>query len=126
MTSLHQLRTHPEFVEGCFACKVGSLQFATAPTNDTQARQHDFQTRFAAEFHNGDREAYRRLRRDGLQPPRIAGSAHLEKHASTRFEVESGAVTDNAKGLKAALAMCADGGMDPLKAVTTPAPPTEG
>ncbi len=24
--SLHQLRTHPEFVEGCFGCKAATLE----------------------------------------------------------------------------------------------------
>lgn len=39
-----------------------------------------------------DREAYRRLRQNGLQPPRIDGCAVLEKHATTKAEVETGAV----------------------------------
>lgn len=37
-----------------------------------------------------DMPAYKRLREDGLQPPRIDGCADLEVNASTRFEVESG------------------------------------
>lgn len=120
MASLHQRRTHPQYVEGCFACKVGGLQLAVAPTNDAQVKQYDFQSGFAAEFHNGDREAYRRLRADGLQPPRIAGSAHLERHAETRFEVETGGVFSHADRplMNAALDLCADSGMDPMKPVT--------
>jgi len=39
-----------------------------------------------------DREAYRRLRQNGLQPPRIDGCAVLEKHATTKTEIETGAV----------------------------------
>lgn len=27
MTTLHQIQTHPEFVEGCFGCKAGTLRF---------------------------------------------------------------------------------------------------
>lgn len=121
--SLHRRQVHALYVEGCFGCKVGGLQIATSPTNETQQRQHEFQTRFAAEFHNGDREAYRRLRANGVQPPRIAGSADLEKHANTRFEIESGYVTDNPGGLRDAMSVLADSGIDPLKAVTTPTPP---
>lgn len=37
-----------------------------------------------------DRDAYHRLRMDGLQPKTINGAARLEQHADTRFEVESG------------------------------------
>jgi len=37
-----------------------------------------------------DMPAYKRLREQGLQPPRIDGCAKLEAQADTRFEVESG------------------------------------
>lgn len=37
-----------------------------------------------------DRDAYKRLRGDGLQPPHVGGSDHLEKHASLPIEVEMG------------------------------------
>lgn len=37
-----------------------------------------------------DREAYRRLRRDGLQPPHVNGSADLERDATMPIEVEMG------------------------------------
>ena len=118
--SLHRRRVHPQPVDGCFGCKVSTLQFATEPTNDTQRAQHRFQTRFAAEFHNGDREAYRRLRADGLQPPRIAGSAHLERHATTRFEVETGNVARDTKALTGALRIAGDNGFDPFTPATKP------
>lgn len=37
-----------------------------------------------------DRDAYKRLRQDGLQPPQIDGCAQLEQRATTATEVESG------------------------------------
>lgn len=37
-----------------------------------------------------DREAYKRLRDQGLQPKHIDGSARLEATASDRFEIEMG------------------------------------
>lgn len=40
-----------------------------------------------------DRDAYKRLRSDGLQPPQIDGCAQLEKRATTPTEVESGQLT---------------------------------
>lgn len=39
-----------------------------------------------------DRPAYKRLRKNGLQPPQIKGCAELEKKAATKFEVESGRI----------------------------------
>lgn len=39
-----------------------------------------------------DLDAYKRLRRDGLQPPQIDGSARIEKRATTASQVESGHV----------------------------------
>lgn len=118
--SLHRRTVHPDYVEGCWGCKVSTLQLATEPTNDEQARQYRFQGNFAAEFTNGDREAYRRLRADGLQPPRIAGSAHLERHATTRYEVESGQVSTEPHRLRDALTFCDDAGLSPLEPSITP------
>lgn len=114
--SLHRRRVHPDYVEGCAGCKFGTVHLSPAAmaTRIEADRDYRFQTNFAAEFHNGDREAYRRLRADGLQPPRIAGSAHLERHATTAFEVTAGAVTSEPRKLRDALALCEDGGFDPL------------
>jgi hypothetical protein len=39
-----------------------------------------------------DRDAYARLRKDGLHPGHIGGSDHLEKHATLPIEVEMGHV----------------------------------
>lgn len=113
--SLHRKRVHPTPVEGCFGCKLSTLQIGRRTHG--QERQTEFQRQWAAEFHNGDREAYRRLRADGLQPPTIRGSAHLERHAETAFEVESGGVFPEAdrKKMTAALKVAADGGFDPLR-----------
>lgn len=45
-----------------------------------------------------DRDAYARLRRDGLHPGHVAGSDHLEKHASLPIEVETGWVAKTKQG----------------------------
>ncbi len=42
-----------------------------------------------------DGAAYRRLRRNGLQPHRVAGSAALEAKAGEAIEVEMGRVATN-------------------------------
>lgn len=39
-----------------------------------------------------DREAYRRMRRDGVQPRSVNGAAHIERYAETRHEVEMGQI----------------------------------
>lgn len=118
--SLHRQRVHPQYQEGCWGCRVGTIQFATAPTNDQRRAAYEGQHRWAAEFHNGDREAYKRLRADGVQPPTIAGSAALERGADTEFEIATGAVSRHRKELATALRAAADSGVDPLKAATTP------
>lgn len=40
----------------------------------------------------GDLDAYKRLRRQGLQPPRIDGCKTLEAQAVTRDEIQTGAL----------------------------------
>lgn len=54
--SLHRLRTHPDFVEGCFGCKASTLNFP-----DMHIR---------AWSHANDKElgAYQSARKDGIQP----------------------------------------------------------
>mgnify|MGYP001318072177 CR=1 FL=1 len=48
-----------------------------------------------------DMAAYKRLRSEGLQPKGISGSAHVERHAGTQWEVQSGTVlTGNKKDIK--------------------------
>lgn len=88
--TLHQRRTHPVPVDGCFACKLGSVMLApsVAATTDWGAaalREKNKEKRWAA-----DMPAYKRLRQQGYQPPSIDGSANLESNASSRFEIESG------------------------------------
>lgn len=39
-----------------------------------------------------DMAAYKRLRSEGVQPKGIDGSAHIEKHASTKWEAQAGTV----------------------------------
>lgn len=42
-----------------------------------------------------DLEAYKRLRMNGLQPPRVDGSARLESEAVTPVEIQTGVVSAN-------------------------------
>jgi len=58
--SLHQLQVHPEFVEDCFGCKVGTLQLSPGETN----------SRLNISTRKWDKElqAYRDARAQGIQP----------------------------------------------------------
>lgn len=110
-------------VEGCGPCRWRSVQLSAAATptrTETKPGQRAFMQNFAAEFHNGDREAYKRLRGNNVQPPRIAGSARLEALAETQYEVESGEIAQNPKALREALKIASDGGFNPLVPATTP------
>ena len=49
-------------------------------------------TKKADKAKDADMAAYKRLRKSGMQPPKINGAAHLEKHAETKNEVTSGHV----------------------------------
>lgn len=52
-----------------------------------QGTVHDRERKLGA-----DLASYKRLRDNGLQPPRIDGCSVLEKHAATKTEVEQGAI----------------------------------
>ena len=73
---------HPEFVDGCFACKLRSVHYGGPPSP---------QTLMEARWER-DMPAYARLRRNGLQPKAIDGCSTLEQHAETQLEVEMGAL----------------------------------
>ena len=58
--SLHREQVHPEFVEGCFGCKVGTLQLnaGDAKSNIAMSRKK----------WDGELQAYRDARDQGIQP----------------------------------------------------------
>lgn len=81
---LHR-RTHPVDVPGCFGCKALGVSVAPTAVGSVEAqrvRRSDAQL-------SKDLDAYKRLRRDGLQPPRVDGSADREARAGAAHEVES-------------------------------------
>ena len=58
--NLHRQQVHPEFVEGCFGCKVGTLQLnaGDAKSNIAMSRKK----------WDGELQAYRDARSQGIQP----------------------------------------------------------
>ena len=71
---------------GCCASQrdhYKSIVFGSAP-----AESDKFKGGYTKQF-DADMNAYARLVKDGVQPPRVDGSAELEKRANTREEVEA-------------------------------------
>lgn len=109
----------------CFRCRVRTqrLQPSAAPTSADPRLFRDL----AEEKTLGkDGEAYKRLRADGYQPKHINGSAHLEQHAETRFEIESGRTYQDQPAMRAALTYFEDTyGHDATIPATTPITPPD-
>lgn len=94
-------QTHPNLdVEGCFACKASSVMVAPSATPTRHPQAVDVNATEAA-WHR-DMPAYRRLRKDGLQPRQIDGSADLEAKASDPLEVTMGHVFGSKAELESA------------------------
>jgi hypothetical protein len=58
--TLHQERTHPEFVEGCFGCKLGTLEMGTGDANSKRT--------MSSKKWDGELAAYKKAREQGIQP----------------------------------------------------------
>lgn len=61
--SLHRERTHPEYVEGCFGCKIGEIQLATGDANGALVKNGWTNRKW-----DGELSAYRDARSQGIQP----------------------------------------------------------
>jgi len=80
-----------------FAEKVRSLSFSTGAANSNVERTM-----------SRDMDAYKRMRREGLQPPRVTGSADLESRAETKMEVEAGQIVRSDAARKATESLLAE------------------
>lgn len=78
---------HPTLdVDGCFGCRVANVQVGS---NSTTTRGAVVEATNQREKRwNKDMPAYKRLRKQGLQPRKIEGSSLLEKHATSRWQIE--------------------------------------
>ena len=78
---------HPTLdVDGCFGCRVANVQVGS---NSTTTRGSIVEATNQREKRwNKDMPAYKRLRKQGLQPKKIEGSSLLEKHATERWQIE--------------------------------------
>ena len=79
----------------CFPCKIQTVTLA--PSAMVTRSPEAVRAKIADPQLEKDREAYRRLRRDGTQPKHVGGAEHFEKHANERFEIEMGQIVDDSK-----------------------------
>jgi hypothetical protein len=81
--------THPTLdVDGCFGCRIANIRMGTNSTT-TRGKEVE-QTNKVERNWQKDMPAYKRLRREGLQPKRIDGAAEVEKKAEHKWQVETG------------------------------------
>lgn len=86
---MKHMETHPNLdVEGCFGCRVAGIRMGMNSTTSRGSKVA--QINKTERQWNVDMPAYKRLRREGLQPKRIDGAAEIEKKAEHKFQVETG------------------------------------
>jgi hypothetical protein len=83
---LHQERTHPSYVPGCFACRVSTVGVSAEAT--PTRRPHAVDVEATEKRWHKDHAAYERLVAQGYQPPRLDGCAFREAHAVKRLDIE--------------------------------------
>jgi hypothetical protein len=83
----------------CFGCKLATVRFSHPGAAGGVAKDKRW---------DQDMAAYSRLRRDGVQPKGIDGSADIEKRATDTFEVDMGMAAQSKKGLNAARSIVND------------------
>ena len=83
--SLHQERTHPDFVEGCFGCKLSTLQLSPGDAARPMAQK------------KWDKELadYKKARAQGVQPAGTTTAAvrkamDLSEKAGKAFNADTG------------------------------------
>lgn len=80
MLPLHQRKTHPVPVDGCFGCKVATVTVGGAP----QVREIDTREKRLRQ----DLDMYKSLRQSGIQPAHLTGVADVAKTARNAMEIE--------------------------------------
>lgn len=88
--TLHQQRTHPSFVEGCWACQIGTVAVAPSATPSRRGGQFAADTTATENRWSREHAAYKRLVRQGYQPATLNRCDEVEKHAQGRADIEIG------------------------------------
>ena len=85
---MKHMETHPNLdVEGCFGCRVAGISFGANPS--TTGGQQVAEINKRASNWEKDMPAYKRLRKNGLQPKTIDGAAALESRATSTQQIKS-------------------------------------
>lgn len=81
---------HPEPVDECFGCKVLSINIGAGALENRGAavREADGKDRQL----DRDLHSYRDMRKSGLQPKQIDGSADLASKVNDQFDIDLGVV----------------------------------
>jgi len=76
--------------EGCFGCKIKSVSFAASamPTRHIEASSNKINEKQLVR----DRNAFKALKDEGIQPARLRGAAELQDKATTKHEIETGKI----------------------------------
>lgn len=78
----HRQDTHPEFVEGCFGCKVSTIAIGTVPGGNRGPQQHKQREKTWSR----DLDAYAGARKAGLAPD--SSTFKAVERAEQRAEAE--------------------------------------
>jgi len=88
--NLHQIQKHPEFVEGCFGCKVGTLQLNPGDAGRAES--------MSDKKWNSELKAYKNARAQGIQP---AGTSMAKVQDAIEKSDKAGKAYDaNTNGFK--------------------------
>lgn len=84
--NLHQIQKHPEFVEGCFGCKIGQLELSVGA-----ARNDGVPT---AKAHDKELGSYYDALRQGIEP---ISTKKRDIDAAVRLSNDTGVAFDGNK-----------------------------
>jgi hypothetical protein len=78
---------------GCFGCKIKTVSFAASamPTRKPEVAA----TNRRESNLTKDRDAFKAMRQQGIQPARLKGAAELQDKAHTKHEIETGKLIGN-------------------------------
>jgi hypothetical protein len=85
--NLHKIQTHPEYVEGCFGCKVATLEMGVGDANSKVTMST---SKWDAEL-----KAYKDARAQGIQP---AGTSMAKIQEAVRISDKVGKAFDGNTG----------------------------
>jgi hypothetical protein len=85
--NLHQRQTHPEYIEGCFGCKVTTLELGVG---DSNSKVEMSTSKWDAELN-----AYRNARAQGIQP---TGTSMAKVQEAVRISDKVGKAFDGNTG----------------------------